>query len=316
MISSLDIIVVNWNAGHHLRDCIQSIVATKRDGVALDRVVVVDNASVDRSTEGLEGIELPLTLISNCCNRGFGAACNQGALGSTADYLLFLNPDIRLFSDSLTGPIHAMERPENAKIGICGVQLIDEVGRVSPSCARFPDPPLLFAKVLGLDRLFPRHVRSHAMMEWDHRTSRQVDQVIGAFFLVRRSLFEHLGGFDERFFLYFEEVDFSYRAHVAGWSSYYIADARAYHRGMVSSDQVKAARLMYVLRSRIQYGFKHFGWPAAWGIALGTLLIEPVTRLGLAVGRRSRIEMRETLEGYAKLWRAASRRAKRGTWGP
>jgi GT2 family glycosyltransferase len=140
------------------------------------------------------------------------------------------------------------------------------------------------------------------MTAWDHAENRQVDHVIGAFFLVRRSLFESLGGFDTRFFVYLEDVDFSLRASHAGWSSFYLAEAQAYHKGGGTSEQVKATRLFYALRSRILYGYKHFRWTAATGILLTTLLLEPFVRLGFAIMRGTMTEVRETLQAYCLLW--------------
>jgi GT2 family glycosyltransferase len=142
------------------------------------------------------------------------------------------------------------------------------------------------------------------MTDWDHKTSRPVDQLIGAFFLTRRALFEHLGGFDERFFVYFEEVDFSYRAWKQGWQSYYLSEATAYHRGQGTTDRIKGLRLFYSLRSRIQYAHKHFGRPRAVALAFGSLCIEPWSRLALGLRDSS---ARATIEGYLKLWRIAPR---------
>ncbi|MDZ4042088.1 MAG: glycosyltransferase family 2 protein [Eubacteriales bacterium] len=299
---SLAIIIVNWNAGQQLRECLESLITASWDRFELSLVVVVDNASCDGSVEGLASLGLPIIIIRNTENRGFAAACNQGARGSKANYLLFLNPDTRLFENSLAKPLSFMERPNNQHIGIVGIQLVDGNGDVSRTCSRFPTPGQFFSKMLGLDRLFPSFFPSHFMFEWDHADSRYVEQVMGAFFLVRRSLFETLGGFDERFFVYFEEVDFSLRSRQAGWNSFYLAEAQAYHKGGGTSEKVKALRLFYSLRSRILYSYKHFGWVAATGLMLGTLFLEPWTRLALGLVRRSGKEIIETLKGYYMLW--------------
>src|SRR5258708_40080093 len=103
------------------------------------------------------------------------------------------------------------------------------------------------------------------MSDCDYFDTRRVDVVTGAFLLVRRGIFEVLGGFDERFFVYLEDVDFLYRVGQAGWRCYYLAAARAYHRGGGCSEQAKAARLFYALRSRILYSYKHFGRASAIG---------------------------------------------------
>src|SRR5437773_121156 len=259
MTSSIDIVIVNWNAGPQLAQCLESIAAASRTGLHVQRIVVVDNASSDSSLPPADVAGLPVTVIRNKQNRGFARACNQGALGSMAANLLFLNPDTSLLTDSLAQPVDFMEREGNQRIGIVGVQLLDSDGRIARTCARFPTPGRFFSQMLGLDRALPSLFPAHFMVEWDHRQSREVDQVMGAFFLIRRPLFEALGGFDERFFVYFEEVDLSLRARVLGWRTFYLSTAHAYHHG---SEQVKKrmqpARLFYSLRSRILYAYKHF----------------------------------------------------------
>ena len=304
ILPNLDIIIVNWNAGNQLYECLKSIEATCRDGFRLYRVLVVDNASMDGSADRLGDINLPLIVIRNVQNRGFAAACNQGAKESNADYLLFLNPDTRLFKDSLIKPLVFMEQPENHKVGIAGIQLVDENGRIAQTCARFPMPGMFFSKMLGLNMLFSRYFPSHCMSEWDHGQTREVDQVMGAFFMIRRQLFKTMGGFDERFFVYFEEVDLSRRAYNKGCKTVYLADAQAYHKGGGTSEQVKATRMFYSLRSRILYGYKHFSWFSATLLMTGTLFVEPFSRFVLAVGWRSAKEAKETINGYVMLWRA------------
>ena len=231
MNPTLDIIIVNWNAGSQLRECLESIALSSKDGFRLDQVVVVDNASFDGSLQSLDGLPLQVRTIHNLENRGFSVACNQGAEDSTAEYLLFLNPDTRLTTESLNTPIAFLQKPENQKTGIVGIQLVDEIGTVSRSCARFPTFKNMIFVMLGLNRLFPQCFPGHFMSDWDHLNNAEVDQVMGSFFLVRSALFKLLGGFDQRFFVYYEEVDFSIRAKQKGFTSYYLTDTAAYHRG-------------------------------------------------------------------------------------
>lgn len=302
MAPSMDIIIVNWNSGGQLRDCLESIVSTRRDGFKLNQVVVVDNASSDGSADGLEDLGLPLTALRNTVNRGFAAACNQGAKRSRADYLLFLNPDTYVNEDSLAKPLIFMEKTFSQNIGIVGIQLLDDDGKIARTCARFPTTGLFFSKMLGLDRLFPHIFPSHFMSDWDHRESREVDHVMGAFFLIRRSIFKELNGFDEQFFVYLEDLDFSIRAWQAGWRSFYLADAKARHKGGGTSEKAKAMRLFYSLQSRIFYSYKHFGWWPATSLMLGTLLLEPLGRFMLSASHRSTREIKETIKGYFILW--------------
>jgi len=269
----------------------------------LNRVVVVDNASTDSSINGLENLALPLEIIRNNENIGFAAACNKGAKGSKADYLLFLNPDTKLFNNSLALPLKYMGKKENERVGICGVQLVDEKGIVQRTCARFPTLGQFVSKIFGLDYLLPNVFHSHFMIEWDHMENKTVDHVIGAFFLVRKELFDKLNGFDERFFVYLEDVDFSLRAYKAGWKSIFLADSKAYHKGGGTSEQVKARRLFYSLRSRIIYGYKYFRWLPATILVLLTLLVEPWTRLIWNIIKGSNKELIETFKAYFLLWK-------------
>jgi hypothetical protein len=296
---NLSIVIVNWNSGTQLRNCVASITETARGmpgEYQVDEIVIVDNGSTDGSELDLDAGEVPLRLLCNQANRGFAAACNQGAADVKSELILFLNPDTTLFADSLTCPMKYLSKPEQADVGIVGIQLIDDTNVVARSCARFPRPSHFVAQALGLDRLLP--TTAHFMREWNHAQSREVDHVIGAFFLMRRSLFVALAGFDETFFVYFEDLDLSLRARQAGWRNVYLAQAQAYHKGGGTSTQVLGRRLFYSLRSRLQYGRKHFSRTQQVLVALTTWLIEPVTRIvHLALTARFR-EISHVLEAY------------------
>jgi GT2 family glycosyltransferase len=289
----IDIVIVNWNSGHLLRECIDSM---RLSTLKPQSITIVDNNSTDSS---LSFLDETVRLVRSKSNLGFGKACNLGAANGSAKYILFLNPDARLFEVSLSQSLAFLEYPLNAQVGICGVQLLDNRNVVARSCSRFPTPASFFSHSAALSKFFPR--LGHSMVDWHHAINQDVDQVIGAFFLVRRSLFIDLGGFDERFFVYYEELDFSYRARLAGWRSVYLADVQAFHAGGGTSNQVKAKRLFYSLRSRILYAFKHFSLPGALLVLLSTLLIEPFSRCIFAIVRRSRSSFNETLYGYAML---------------
>jgi GT2 family glycosyltransferase len=153
----------------------------------------------------------------------------------------------------------------------------------------------MLARMLALDAIVPGLVPSHFMTDWDHKTSREVDQVMGAFFLVRGSVFRALSGFDERFFVFYEDVDFSLRARRQGFSSFYLSDARAYHREGGSTRAIPGARLLYAWQSRVGYVNKHFG--LAWSILVGvaTLALELPARLLRASFRKSLADARATM---------------------
>ena len=299
--STVDIIIVNRNSGPLLRECLESIVGARRERVDLMRVMVLDNLSKDGSCDGIESLPLPLTLIRNPTDRGYGATCNRGAAASRADYLLFLNADARLYDDTVEVSVDFMDSLSGSGVGICGVQLVDDTNCVSRSCARFPRARDFIGKSFGLEKLLPRYFRGMFMTEWDHRDTREVDHVMGAYALIRRAVFTELGGFDERFFVYLEDLDLSLRAAERGWRTVYLAEAQAYHKGGATSKQAPATSLFYALRSRIQYAYKHFDWWSATAVLGAVLVIEPLTRIVWAATRGSLTDAVGTLSATARL---------------
>jgi N-acetylglucosaminyl-diphospho-decaprenol L-rhamnosyltransferase len=267
----LDVVIVNWNAGSHLHDCLRSVAAAERSAYELGKVVVVDNASMDGSLDGLDGLDLPLAVLRNDINRGFAAACNQGAAVGNGDFILFLNPDTQVFKETLEVTVAFLADPTKAHVGICGGQMVGEDGERLFSCARFPTLTMFAAHMVGLTRVFPRRFPPQRLTPGEINHSGVVDQVIGAYFLIRRSLFEALEGFDQRFFVYLEDVDLAYRAALNGYPSYFLADVPVYHKERVSSSQVRGRRLFYLLRSRTQYARKH--WPAWQAVTLAALMV-------------------------------------------
>ena len=274
----IHIVIVNWNSGRQLQECLASLDAISPDAVSLAAVTVVDNASSDASADGLACIA-PLNVIRNVQNRGFAAACNQGAAGTQADFLLFLNPDTRLMPGSLEGPARYLQAAEHASVGIVGIQLLDAEGNTARNTARAPTAWSMIGNSIGFDRLMPSVFPSHFVTEWPHDDTRIVDQVMGAFFFVRRSVFEALGGFDERFFVYYEDMDFAVRARKLGWNSVFLSTAQAFHRGQGTTDAATGTRMFYFARSHILYARKHFGGLGAFAVTLSALLLEPLARL-------------------------------------
>ncbi|GAU07624.1 glycosyltransferase family 2 protein [Desulfoplanes formicivorans] len=297
----IDIITVNWNAGYQLKECLESVIANNKNEVS--RIIVVDNGSTDNSANEVE--KLPnVEVIRTGQNLGFAAACNIGAKAGQSPYILFLNPDTRLEPESLSIPLAFMENPENKKVGICGIQLVDEQGKVSRTCARFPTLGRLLSSALGFDKLPGLKGRGVHMADWDHCTTTRVGHVMGAFYFIRRETFELAGGFDERFFVYLEDVDLSKRVAQIGWDIWYLTQSRAYHAGGGTSRQVKARRLFYSLRSRLLYAFKHFPVWQAWLLIFITNAIEPFTRSVWCLMRGDVVGVKNTFEAYRMLWRS------------
>ena len=291
----LDVVIVNWNGGTLLRACLASLAAA-RDAESV-QVIVVDNASTDGSTENLPPLPRPLRLIRNAENRGFGRACAQGAAVGAAPAILFLNPDTQVEPDALGLARAALTA--DPRTGIVGARLVDPDGRTARSCARAPTALGLLGRALALDRL--GLVRPHFLREWDHAEDRAVDQVMGAFLMIRRDLFQALGGFDPRFFVYWEDADLCTRARAAGFRVLHVAGAVARHLGQGTTRQVRARRLFYFLRSQILYAGKHHGVAAALALIAASFCAQVPLRLALALAHRSPAEAAAVLRAAALL---------------
>ncbi len=293
-----DIVIVNWNSADMLRDCVKSVL-DHCEGIG--RVVVVDNGSTDGSANLPEDVACSVDLLLTGQNLGFAKACNLGASRCTSPYVLFLNPDARLIEPSVARVVDFMESSEGKKYGICGIKLIGRNGNVERHCANFTDASTYIGQAFGFSGRFPKVFTPHFMRGFDHLSSRPVDQVIGAFFMVRRSLFDELRGFDERYFVYFEEVDFALRASKIGQPTYYISDTSAYHYGGGTSEKVKAHRLFYSLRSRLLYARRHFSPIGVFATFSVTLLIEPLSRVAQSLVKGSPGDAASVVRAYAML---------------
>ncbi|WP_455372190.1 glycosyltransferase [Limibacillus halophilus] len=207
MAKTLDIVIVNWNAGGLLRRCLDSIAASQGANSFLASVTLVDNASSDGSLDGLDDLALPLEVLRLDANIGYGRAANLGTGRGEADFLLFLNPDIALQPDTLGRSLESLQAKTAGGVGMLGVALLDEAGEVSRSCARFPTPWQQLGESLGLPRFLPGFSPPTIMTDWEHAESRRVDHVMGAYALMPRDLFDRLGGFDPAFFVYWLLAD-------------------------------------------------------------------------------------------------------------
>ncbi|UEG50570.1 glycosyltransferase family 2 protein [Ferruginibacter lapsinanis] len=294
----VDIIIVNWNSGDYIKDCITSVFIPENESI-LGKVIIVDNNSADESLQLV--LQRPqIEIIKNAENVGFAKACNQGFLAGNAEYVLFLNPDTQLQRNTLSDCLAYMEG--HKETDIVGCQLLDDDGKISPSCARFPTPKTFFYDALGLSKIAPRLFTPAILMtDWDHKESRFVDQLTGAFMFMRRKVFERLGYFDERFFVYYEELDFSLRLHKMGGRSFFNAAIKAHHTGGGTTNKVKAYRLFLTLRSRLLYAKKNFSVSGCAFVSFTTFIIEPFSRLLFLIGSARFKEIKDLAKAYILL---------------
>ena len=271
-MSKLDVILVNWNSGPFIANCIDSIQKSNHEDI--NKIIVIDNASQDNSLKKIPIFD-KVEIHKNKINEGFSKACNIGASYSDEDYILFLNPDTKVFKETISGAFAKIRRQQD--IGILGVSLVNEHNHIVRTCSRFLTPMRVFSHSIGLTRILKSS--GMAMLDWDHQTSSEVDQVMGAFFLTRRKLFDELKGFDENFFVYYEEMDYCYRASLLGYRSFYETSLRAYHYGGGTTENIISERLFYTLRSRILYSIKNLNVMGCIFSILSTLFVEMFTRI-------------------------------------
>ena len=221
----LSIVIVNWNTCALLRACLASIF--RHPPRTSFEVIVVDNASSDRSAEMVRAEFPGVRLKTNAANLGFAAATNLGCRLAAGRFLLFLNPDTEVHAATLSGALAFMERHPGT--GALGCRTLNPDGSLQSSAFAFPTCPRIFAHVSGLSRLgkLPRR-RQHARFS-------HPDYVQGSFFFIRKSAFEQSGGFNEKFFLYGEEVDLCQRLRASGLRIDYHPDLTITHHGGAST---------------------------------------------------------------------------------
>lgn len=256
-------VLVNYNAGADLRSALQS-VASDCAGVAWE-AVVVDNASSDGSDRIAAEFGPPVTVVRNEANVGFGRGVNQGIAATTAPLVLVMNPDCRL----MRGAIGAMrsELARHERCAIVGPRILDPDGAEQGSARGDPDMLTgLFGRTSALRRLFPRLPVSKRNVVEEHNAggeSRIVDWVSGACMLARRSALQDVGGFDERYFLYWEDADLCRRLRARGFEIRYAPSATAEHSVGRSSRTAREASVRAFHESAYLYYSTH--------VASGTL---------------------------------------------
>lgn len=242
----LSVVIVSYNVKELLEKCLISVNNAREKLDGKSEVVVIDNNSSDESMRMLVPKFPNIIFLSNIENVGFAKACNQGAEASSGKYVLFLNPDTEIPDDSLARCIMFMEAHPRA--GALGVRMIDTDNRYLRESKRgYPSPAASFYKLTGIADLFPRsrHLAKYYLGHLPENVTQKVDVLSGAFMLVRREVLRHVGGFDEKFFMYGEDIDLSYRIQKAGYENHYLADVTILHHKGKSTPKDKKYRKMF-----------------------------------------------------------------------
>lgn len=231
----LSIIVVNWNTCEITRACLRSIQA-RVSGIAYE-VIVVDNASSDQSVAMIRSEFPDVRLIVNDENLGFGRANNQAMRKARGRYFFLLNSDTLVIDDSVQRLVDFMER--EPRIGIAGCKLLFEDLSLQGSCSRFPSLKLALLEDLMLYKFMSRGRQGEVLLNgyWAHDHTRDVDAVWGAAMMVRREVVDQTGGFDERIFMYGEDLEWCMRVNDQGWRITFVHDCRVVHLNHKSAEK-------------------------------------------------------------------------------
>ena len=265
-LSQLSIIIVSWNVRELLAACLASLPRGPQ-------VIVVDNASSDGSADMVRGHYPEALLVANAENRGFTGGNNDGLKRSAGDFVLFLNPDTVVDEEAL--PLLLEYAAAHPAVGVVGPQLRYGDGSLQSSRRRFPTLVTALFESTPVAWHWPPArnpwARRYRMEDQSADRIQEVDWLVGAALLTRREVLEQIGGFDEGYFMYSEELDWQRRVKQAGWKVVYLPDAIITHFEGSSSAQAPAARHLHFNRSKVRYFQKHHSWPAALILRLALL---------------------------------------------
>ena len=252
----LSVIILNYNVRYFLEQCVASVqeALSNIDG----EIIVVDNNSLDDSCEMMKTHFPNVKLIENTTNLGFPKGNNIGVAHAKGDYICILNPDTVVAEDTFEKVLAFAEKQKN--IGIVGCKLIDGTGNFLPECKRgVPTPFVALTKIFGLYKLFPKTAlfnRYYAQHLSENETGK-VGILVGAFMIMKRNLYQEIGGFDENCFMYSDDIDLSYMALKKGKTNYYFHETTVIHYKGEST--VKDGLYMKHFREAMQFFYrKHF----------------------------------------------------------
>jgi N-acetylglucosaminyl-diphospho-decaprenol L-rhamnosyltransferase len=247
----VSVLIITWNAKTMLERCLSSLETSQ--GFDLE-LLIIDNGSRDGTADLIRDKYPEAMLIRNTRNRGVAPARNQGLVLCRGDFVLIIDDDAYLAPGSIDKFIEFMKR--NARVGLCGPRLIDEAGRLIPSCKRFPTPlSFILNRYPSLVNTSNRHhLDAHLMRDWDHKSEAPVDYVIGACQFIRAEVLNDVGLLDDKIFYGPEDIDFCLRLWMKYWQVYYLPGIEVVHAPRRMTKQKKWT----LISMRHALAVKHF----------------------------------------------------------
>ena len=253
----LSVIIVSYNVKFFLEQCLRSCIKATQNLEA--EIIVVDNNSVDESTEMVKKKFPNISLIHNQKNVGFSKANNQAILKAKGEFILLLNPDTLVEEDAFEKATFFMS--EEKEVGAVGVQMIDGKGEFLDESKRgIPDFQTSIFKFLGLHKFFPNSkiLNNYYLGNLDKNKRHEVEVLVGAFMLIRRSVLDKIGLLDEQFFMYWEDTDLCMRIVKKGYKNYYLGDVKIIHYKGESNKRHTLSFTIGFNKSMLSFVKKHF----------------------------------------------------------
>ena len=264
----ISIVIVTWNGKKYALECLDSL-RTLNSTLRIE-VIVVDNASTDGTPEAIRESYPEVRLIQNEANLGFAKANNVGLAAANGEFLCLVNSDVVVPPGCFEKMVDYMRA--HTDVGLLGPKMLSPTGGVGQSVNRLPTVWNYFCFALGLHVLVPnsRLFGGYIMASYPYDKTEDVEVLTGWFWMVPRAALEQVGGLDERFFMYGEDLDWSHRFLKARWRVVFFAEAEALHYGAASSGQAPTRFYVEMIRANLQYFRKHYGWLGGLGFLLAT----------------------------------------------
>lgn len=274
--TELSIVIAAWNGRDFVQGCLASLERQK--GEISTEVILVDNASTDGTPDMVRDQFPHVYLVQNETNEGFAKANNIGMRLAKGNYVCLVNSDVVVPQDCLL-KMHAFME-QHPTVGVLGPRMLAPDGRVGRSYMRFPSVWRCFCDALTLHVLFNdwKWFAGTLMRDFNNGSTADVDVLNGWFLMVRRAALVEVGSLDERFFMYGEDIDWSYRFHLAGWRRVYFAGADAIHYGGASSAATPVRFYIAMHEANLQLERKHHGRIGALGYLL-TVWLKQICRI-------------------------------------
>ncbi|MFA6526680.1 MAG: glycosyltransferase family 2 protein [Candidatus Buchananbacteria bacterium] len=254
----VSIVIVSWKVRELLNKCLESINSSRGD-LQLE-IFVVDNASNDGTVEMVKHDFPDVILIANHENAGFAKANNSALKRARGEYVLLLNPDTEIQNDTLIKSLEYMKR--HSLCGALGLKMIYPDGRLQPSVRRFPKLRPIILMLLKIPKILPnlKSIENYLAKDFDYGREQTVDQIMGAYMFIPKAVLDKVGHLDERFFIWFEEVDFCRRLKSAGYEVRYFPDISIIHHGGKSfAQQALISNQKMFFMSALKYFLKYAG---------------------------------------------------------